>query len=248
MAGHSKWANIKHKKAAVDAKRGKVFTKIIRELVVAAKGGPNPDDNPRLRGVVDKALAANMKKDTIEKAIARGSGNAEGDNYEECTYEGYAPGGVAVLVECMTDNRNRTVAEIRHAFTKRGGNLGTDGSVAYLFTRRGQISYAPGVDEDALMDAALEAGAEDIEPADDGSLDVFTEWESFADVKNALVEAGFEPDNAEVTMVASTEVPLDKSSAESVLGLVDMLEDLDDVQNVYTNADISIEILEELAG
>ena len=248
MAGHSKWSNIKHKKAAVDAKRGKIFTKIIRELVVAAKGGPNPDDNPRLRGVIDKALAANMKKDTIDKAIARGAGNTEGDNYEEITYEGYAPGGVAVLVECMTDNRNRTVSAVRHAFSKRGGNLGTDGSVAYLFSRQGQISYAAGVDEDALMDAALEAGAEDIESSDDGSMVVLTPWEDFTDVKQSLVDVGFEPDHAEVTMVASTQVPMDKDSAEKVLAMVDEFEDLDDVQNVFTNAEISSEIMEEILG
>ena len=181
MAGHSKWANIKHRKAAQDAKRGKIFTKIIRELVVAAKaGGPNPEDNPRLRAAVDKALGANMKRDTIDKAIARGAGAGEGENYDEITYEGYAPGGIAVLVECMTDNRNRTVGEVRHAFDKRGGNLGTDGSVAYLFNRIGQISYGPDIDEDALMDAALESGAEDIKSHDDGSLDVETSFEDFA--------------------------------------------------------------------
>ena len=247
MAGHSKWANIKHKKAAVDAKRGKIFTKIIRELVVAAKSGPNPEDNPRLRGVMDKALAANMKKDTIEKAIARGAGNAEGDNYEECTYEGYAPGGVAVLVECMTDNKNRTVAEVRHTFNKRGGNLGTDGSVAYLFERKGQIYYES-VDEDELMEAALEAEAEDIEFSEDGSALIYTAWEDFDSVKTALTEAGFKPDSAEVTMIAATEITLDKDSAESVLGLVEQLEDLDDVQNVYTNADIPNEVMAELEG
>ncbi|MBC6428274.1 MAG: YebC/PmpR family DNA-binding transcriptional regulator [Cellvibrionales bacterium] len=247
MAGHSKWANIRHKKAAVDAKRGKIFTKIIRELAVAAKGGANPDDNPRLRAAVDKALAANMKKDTIEKAIARGAGNAAGESYEECTYEGYAAGGVAVLVDCMTDNRNRTVAAVRHLFSKRGGNLGTDGSVAYLFTRRGQICLPAGVDEDALVDAALAAGAEDIEPAEDGSLEVFTAWEDLSAVKQALLTAGFEPESAAVTMVASTEVPLDRPAAESLLGLVEQLEDLDDVQQVHTNAAIPLDILEQLA-
>ena len=179
MAGHSKWANIKHKKAAVDAKRGKVFTKIIRELTVAAKKGANPDDNPALRGVIDKALAANMKKDTIDKAILRGSGQGEGEDYEELTYEGYGPSGVAVLVECLTDNRNRTVAEVRHAFTKRGGNLGTDGSVAYLFEKKGQITFAPGSDEESIMDSALEAGADDVVENDDGSIDVMTPWEDF---------------------------------------------------------------------
>ncbi len=247
MAGHSKWANIKHRKAAQDAKRGKVFTKLIRELVVAAKsGGPIPEDNPRLRAAVDKALGANMKRDTIDKAIARGAGNADGDNYDEVTYEGYGSGGVAVLVECMTDNRNRTVADVRHAFSKRGGNLGTDGSVAYLFTRTGQLSYAPGVDEEQIMEAALEAGAEDVVTNDDGSVDVLTPWEDFLAVKDALIAAGLEPESAEVVMLPSTSVELDKSGAETILGLVDMLEDLDDVQNVYTNADIPDEVMESL--
>ena len=248
MAGHSKWANIKHRKAAQDAKRGKIFTKIIRELVVAAKaGGPNPEDNPRLRATVDKALGANMKRDTIDKAIARGAGAGEGENYDEITYEGYAPGGIAVLVECMTDNRNRTVGEVRHAFSKRGGNLGTDGSVAYLFNRIGQISYGPDVDEDALMDAALESGAEDIKTHDDGSLDVETSFEDFLQVKDGLVAAGFEPAHAEVTMIADITVQLEKDSAEKLLGMIDSLEDLDDVQNVYTNADISDDIMEQLS-
>ena len=248
MAGHSKWANIKHRKAAQDAKRGKIFTKLIRELVVAAKaGGPNPEDNPRLRAGVDKALGSNMKRDTIDKAIARGAGAGEGENYDEITYEGYAPGGVAVLVECMTDNRNRTVGEVRHAFAKRGGNLGTDGSVAYLFNRIGQMSYGPEVDEDALMDAALESGAEDIKAHDDGSLDVETSFEDFLQVKDALVGAGFTPAHAEVTMVADIAVPMEKDAAEKLLAMIDSLEDLDDVQNVYTNADISGEIMEQLA-
>ncbi len=238
MAGHSKWANIKHKKALVDAKRGKVFTKIIRELTVAAKQGPNPDDNPRLRGVIDKALAANMKRDTIDKAVARGSGQGEGDNYEEITYEGYGPSGVAVLVECLTDNRNRTVAEVRHAFTKRGGNLGTDGSVAYLFEKKGQITFAPESDEERIMEAALDSGADDVVENEDGSIDVLTDWQQFQQVKEALQKAGLEPDNAEVAMIPSTTVALDLDSAQSALGLVEMLEDLDDVQSVYTNADI----------
>lgn len=247
MAGHSKWANIKHRKAAQDAKRGKVFTKLIRELVVAAKaGGPNPEDNPRLRAAVDKALGANMKRDTVEKAVARGAGAGEGDSYEEITYEGYGVGGIAILVECMTDNRNRTVSDVRHAFDKRGGNLGTDGSVAYLFTRTGQISFAPGADEEKIMDAALEAGAEDVVTNDDQSIDVMTAWEDFAAVKDAIVAAGFEPDDAEVTMLASITVPLDKNGAEKALALIDSLEDLDDVQNVYTNADISLEVMEQL--
>lgn len=247
MAGHSKWANIKHRKAAQDARRGKMFTKLIRELVVAAKqGGPLPEDNPRLRAAVDKALGANMTRDTVERAIARGAGTNEADNMEELTYEGYAPGGIAVLVEVMTDNRNRTVAAVRHAFSKRNGNLGTDGSVAYLFTRKGQLSYAAGVDEEALMDAALEAGAEDILPSGDGSVEVISAWEDFGAVKAALEAAGFAPDEGEVTMIAETTVPVDASGAESLMGLVDALEDLDDVQNVYTNVDIPDEVLASL--
>lgn len=247
MAGHSKWANIKHRKAAQDAKRGKIFTKLIRELIVAAKaGGPNPDDNPRLRAAVDKALGANMKRDTVEKAIARGAGAGEGENYDEITYEGYAPGGVAILVECMTDNRNRTAGDVRHAFTKRGGNLGTDGSVAYLFNRIGQINYFSGVDEDALMEAALEAGAEDIISHDDGSVDVVTSFGDFLNVKDALVAAGFEPAHAEIAMVADISVPLDLAGAEKLLAMIDGLEDLDDVQNVYTNAEIPDDVVEQL--
>jgi YebC/PmpR family DNA-binding regulatory protein len=247
MAGHSKWANIKHRKAAQDAKRGKAFTKLIRELVVAAKqGGPLPEDNPRLRAAVDKALGANMTRDTIDRAIARGAGTNEADDMEELTYEGYAPGGIAVLVEVMTDNRNRTVAEVRHAFTKRGGNLGTDGSVAYLFTRKGQIAFAPGADEEQVMDVALEAGAEDIEANDDGSIDVTTPWEDLAAVKEALEEAGLTAEGGEVTMIASTTVPVDAAGADKVMGLVDALEDLDDVQNVYTNVDIPDEVLAAL--
>ena len=247
MAGHSKWANIKHRKAAQDAKRGKVFTKLIRELVVAAKqGGPAPEDNPRLRAAVDKALGANMTRDTIDRAIARGAGTNDADNMEEITYEGYGPGGVAVLVEAMTDNRNRTVAEVRHAFSKRGGNLGTDGSVAYLFSRVGQIAYAPGADEERSMDVALEAGAEEIEGNDDGAVDVTPAWEAVAAVKSALEEAGLNPEGGEVTMVASTTVPVDASGAETILGLIDALEDLDDVQNVYTNVEIPDEVLANL--
>lgn len=247
MAGHSKWANIKHRKAAQDAKRGKIFTKIIRELTVAARlGGGDPNDNPRLRAVVDKALTANMKKDTIERAIERGAGGGDDSNYEELTYEGYAPGGVAVFVEVMTDNKNRTVAEIRHAFNKFGGNLGTDGSVAYLFTKQGIISYSPDVDGDRLMEAALEAGAEDLQEQDDGSYEIVTTPEEYLDVKESLVASGLKPDNSEVTMVPSTRVELDRDGAETFLKLIDMLEDLDDVQNVYHNADISAEIMESL--
>ena len=247
MAGHSKWANIKHRKAAQDAKRGKIFTKMIREIVVAARlGGPEVADNPRLRAIVDKSLGANMTRDTIDRAIARGAGTNEADNMEELTYEGYANGGVAVLVEVMTDNRNRTVAEVRHAFSKRAGNLGTDGSVAYLFTRRGQIMFAPGADEEKVMDAALEAGAEDVDSNDDGSIDVMCAWESLGEVRDALQAAGLEPEESEVSMIASTLVTMDKDGAEKIIGLVDALEDLDDVQNVYTSADIPEAVIAEM--
>jgi YebC/PmpR family DNA-binding regulatory protein len=247
MAGHSKWANIKHRKAAQDAKRGKVFTKLIRELVVAAKqGGPLPEDNPRLRAGVDKALGSNMTRDTIDRAIARGAGTNEADDMEELTYEGYAPGGIAVLVEVMTDNRNRTVAEVRHAFTKRGGNLGTDGSVAYLFARKGQITFGPGTDEDAVMEVALEVGAEDVESYEDGSLDVTTAWEDLATVKSALEQADLTPEESDITMIASITVPVDAAGAEQIMAMVDSLEDLDDVQNVYTNVDIPEDVLASL--
>jgi YebC/PmpR family DNA-binding regulatory protein len=248
MAGHSKWANIKHKKAANDKKRGKVWTKLIREITVAARmGGGDVNANPRLRLAVDKGLAANMPKDTIERAIKRGAGGMDGENYDEIRYEGYGPGGTAVMVDCMTDNRNRTASEVRHAFTKLGGNLGTDGSVAYLFSKQGVINYAPGVDEDAVMEAALEAGAEDVITNDDGSVDVLTSPEEFETVKQAMAAAGYKPDEAEVTYNASTNAELDESDAEKLLRMVDMLEDLDDVQNVYTNADIADEILEKLS-
>lgn len=247
MAGHSKWANIKHRKAAQDAKRGKVFTKLIRELTISARlGGPVPADNPRLRSAVDKALGANMTRETIDRAIARGAGSNDADNMEELTYEGYGAGGVAILVEAMTDNRNRTVGEVRHAFSKCGGNLGTDGSVAYLFTRRGRISYLPDVDEDGLMEAALEAGAEDIVSNDDGSIDVYTTFEEFGLVKDALDAAGFAAESAEVSMIPSTTTALDVETAEKVIKLIDMLEDLDDVQNVYSNAEIADEVMDQL--
>lgn len=249
MAGHSKWANIKHRKARQDAKKGKIFTKLIRELTIAAKlGGPLPEDNPRLRAAVDKALTANMTRDTIDRAIARGAGANEADNVEELTYEGYASGGVAVLVEVMTDNRNRTVAEVRHAFAKRGGNLGTDGSVAYLFTRKGQMFFAAGTDEDVVMEAALEAGADDVVTHADGTLEVLTAWENLSAVRAGMVAAGLEPESADVTMLASVTVVLDREGAEAVLGLIDALEDLDDIQNVYTNADIPDEVMEQLEG
>lgn len=247
MAGHSKWANIKHRKERQDAKKGKIFTKIIRELTVAARqGGGVPADNPRLRLAVDKALTANMTRDTIDRAIARGAGANEGDNVEELTYEGYAPSGVALIVEAMTDNRNRTAAEVRHAFSKCGGNLGTDGSVAYMFERKGQISFAPGVDEDALMEAALEAGADDVVTNDDGSVDVFTSFGDFIAVNEALTEAGFKSEAAEISMIPSTTTPLDLDTAQKVLKLIDMLEDLDDVQNVYSNAEIPDDVMAQL--
>ena len=247
MAGHSKWANIKHRKAAQDAKRGKIFTKLIRELVVAAKmGGADQDSNPRLRDAVSKALGANMKKDTVENAIKRGAGADDSENYDEVRYEGYGPNGVAVMVDCLTDNRNRTVAEVRHAFTKAGGNLGTDGSVSYLFTKIGMMSYPAGSDEDAIMEAALEAGAEDIVTNDDGSIEVTTAWEDFTDVKEAMIAAGFEPETGEITQQPSTSVDLALEDAEKVMRLVDTLEDLDDVQNVYSNADFSDEVMAQL--
>ena len=247
MAGHSKWANIKHKKAANDKKRGKIWTKLLREVTVAARaGGGEIDTNPRLRLAVDKANGANVPRDTIERAIKRGAGGEDTDNYDELRYEGYGPGGAAVIVDCMTDNRNRTASEVRHAFTKHGGNLGTDGSVAYMFSKQGIISFAPGVDEDAIMEAALEAGAEDVVSNDDGSVDVTTSPEEFSDVNDAIQAAGLKPDNAEVTFSASTLAELDQETAEKLLKMVDFLEDLDDVQDVYTNADISEEILAAL--
>jgi len=247
MAGHSKWANIQHRKKAQDAKRGKVFTKLIREITVAARAGdPDPAANPRLRLAVDRALNANMTKDTIERAIKRGSGAQDGENFEEVRYEGYGPGGVAVMVDCMTDNRNRTVAEVRHAFTKAGGNLGTSGSVAFQFTETGILTYPSGSNEDAIMEAALEAGAQDVISNDDGSVDVLTTPEDFVAVREAMTEAGFEPDSAEVTMRADNSTPLDREDAEKMVRMLERLEDLDDVQNVYSNADISEDILAEL--
>lgn len=238
MAGHSKWANIQHRKNAQDAKRGKLFTKLIREITVAARaGGSDAASNPRLRLATDKALAANMTRDTIDRAVKRGAGELEGVNYEEIRYEGYGPGGAAILVDCMTDNRNRTVAEIRHAFTKMGGNLGTDGSVAYLFDKKGVIGFPAGMDEEAVMEAALEGGAEDVVVDDDGAIEVITDPDSFDTVVGALRERGLEPENAEVTMRADTAAPLDDETSQSVLKLLELLDDLDDVQNVFTNAD-----------
>ncbi len=239
MAGHSKWANIQHRKKAVDAKRGKIFTQVNRLLTVAAKaGGGDPDSNPALRLAIDKANAANMPKDNIERAIKKATGDLDGVTYEELRYEGYAPGGVAVMVDCLTDNRNRTVAEVRHAFSKHGGNLGTDGSVSYLFTKIGVLNFAPGTSEDEVMEAALEAGADDVVTADDGSIEVVTTPEAYDDVKKAMKAAGLQPENSEITMRASLEVELDVESGEKVLRFLDALEDLDDTQDVYSNADI----------
>lgn len=250
MAGHSKWANIKHRKGAQDAKRGKIFTKLIREISVAAKGsgGGDPTNNPSLRTAIDKALGANMKRDTIDNTIKKAIGAIDGVVYEEVRYEGYGPGGTAVMVNCLTDNRNRTVGEVRHAFSKAGGNLGTDGSVAYMFRKVGIISYSSEVDEDAVIEAAMDAGAEDVVSNDDGSVDVFTTPEDYLSVKEAMVAAGFEPENAEVTMHADIKTELDADGAEKMLRLIDRLEDLDDVQDVYSNADISDDIMDALGN
>ncbi|MBL6690261.1 MAG: YebC/PmpR family DNA-binding transcriptional regulator [Pseudomonadales bacterium] len=244
MAGHSKWSNIKHRKAGQDAKRAKVFTKIIRELTVAARdGGGNPDDNPGLRTVIDKAKAAQMPKDTMERAIARGAGGDDGADLSAGTYEGYGPGGVAIMVETMTDNKNRTVAEVRHAFSKAGGNLGTDGSVAYLFDKKGQIHFEPGTPEDEVMEIAIESGAEDVEADEDGSISVTTAPEDYLTVKEALVSGGLEPAAAEVSMIAQTYSDLDMETGEKVLRLVEALEDLDDVTDVFTNASYPDELM-----
>ncbi|MBK1643384.1 YebC/PmpR family DNA-binding transcriptional regulator [Thiocapsa imhoffii] len=249
MAGHSKWANIKHRKAAQDKQRGKIWTKLIREVTVASReGGGDPAANPRLRLAMDKAFGANMPRDTVERAIKRGAGGMDGEHYEEIRYEGYGPGGVAIMVDCMTDNRNRTAAEVRHAFSKHGGNLGTDGSVAYLFTKQGIISFQPGTDEDAVMEAALDAGAEDVLVNDDGSIDVVTTPETFTVVKEALTGAGFDTEVAEISFNASLLAELDRDAAEKLLRLVDVLNELDDVQDVYHNADVADDILAELDG
>jgi YebC/PmpR family DNA-binding regulatory protein len=243
MAGHSKWANIRFRKGAQDARRGKLFTKLIREITVAARlGGDDPGSNPRLRAAIDKAMAQNMPKDNVERAIKRGTGDLDGARYEDVRYEGYGPGGVAVLVECATDNRNRTVNEVRHAFSKHGGNLGTDGSVAYLFSTQGMLSFLVGSDEDAIMDVAIAAGAEDVVTNDDGSIDVLTTPQNFEAVRSAMKERGPVPELAEVTQRASSEVHLAGEEAEKTLRLLEALEDLDDVQNVYTNADFPEEL------
>jgi YebC/PmpR family DNA-binding regulatory protein len=247
MAGHSKWANIQHRKKAQDAKRGKLFTRLIREVTIAVKqGGPDPGGNARLRLAMDKAMGGNVPKDTIERAIKRAAGDGDASDIEEVRYEGYGPGGVAVMVECVTDNRNRTVSEVRHAFTKCGGNLGTDGSVAYLFTKVGQLSYPAGSDEDRIMEAALEAGADDVITNDDGSVDVLTTPDHFHAVNEAMEAADLETEVAEVTMRPATQVSLEAEDAERMVRLLEILEDLDDVQQVYSNADISEEILATL--
>lgn len=242
MAGHSKWANIKHRKAAQDAKRGKIFTKLIREITTSARlGDADPANNPRLRAAVTAALTNNMTRDTINRAIQRGAGGGDGEQLETIVYEGYGPAGSAVMVECLTDNRNRTVAEVRHAFSKCGGNTGTDGSVAYLFSKKGLLTFV-GVDEDALMDAALEAGADDVITEEDGTIEVYTTPNDFGTVLDGLEAAGFKAQSAEVTMIPSTEAELDAETAPKLMRLIDMLEDLDDVQEVYHNGSISDEV------
>ncbi len=247
MAGHSKWANIQHRKNAQDAKRGKLFTKLIREITVSARvGGGDPAANPRLRAAIDKALSNNMTKDTVERAIKRGTGDQDGAHYEEVRYEGYGPGGVAVMVDCMTDNRNRTVAEVRHAFSKCGGNLGTDGSVAYLFSKAGILEFAAGANEDQIMEAALEAGAEDVTTNEDGSIEVIVDPDQLVAAKEAMQASQLEPDYAEVTQRAATTVEVELEQAQQMIRLLEMLEDLDDVQNVYSNADFSDEVMAQL--
>jgi len=247
MAGHSKWANIQHRKRAQDSKRGKLFTKLIREVTVAVKqSGPDPAGNSRLRLAMDKAFAGNVPKDTLDRAIKRAAGDVDGAKIEEVRYEGYGPGGVAVLVECMTDNRNRTVSEVRHAFSRSGGNLGTDGSVAYLFDKVGQISFAIGSNEESIMEPALEAGAEDIVINEDQSIDVLTTIEAFTTVRDALNSAGLQAEQAEITMRPATSVSLEFDDAQKMIRLLDVLEDLDDVQEVHSNADISEAVLAQL--
>ena len=245
MAGHSKWANIQHRKKAQDAKRGKLFTRLIREIVVAAKaGGSDLDANPSLRTAVDKAKSQSVPKDPIERAIKRGAGDLDGSDYEEIRYEGYGPAGIAFIVDCLSDNRNRTVAEVRHAFSKSGGNLGQSGSVAYMFSSVGVLLYSPEHDEDAIMEAALEAGAEDVIVDEDGSIEVLTAGDEYVSVKQAMTEAGFEPDESDLTMRASANTELSVDDGGKVLRLVDMLENSDDVQEVYHNAEIPEEAYE----
>ncbi len=246
MAGHSKWANIQHRKKSQDAKRGKLFTKLIREITVAARtGGGEAASNPRLRAAIDKALVANMTKDTVERAIKRGTGAGDDAHYEEIRYEGYGPGGVAIMVDCMTDNRNRTVSEVRHAFSKFGGNLGTDGSVSYLFTKIGMLTYAAGSDEERIMEVALDAGADDVVVNADGSIDVFTAADDMQQIKERMTAAGQAPAHADVTMHPATSVSLDGEAAQSVLKMIDLLDDLDDVQNVYSNGEFPLDMAAE---
>ena len=247
MAGHSKWANIQHRKGAQDKKRGKLFTKLIREITIAARmGGGDMASNPRLRLAVDKAKSQSMPKDNIDRAVKRGAGALDGSDYLEIRYEGYGPGGTAVMVDCMTDNKNRTVAEVRHAFTKYGGNLGADGSVSYLFNHVGLLSFPEGSDEDAIMEAAIESGAEDVIVDNDAAIEVLTDPGDFESVRDAMREAGYSPEVAELTMRASTHAELGLHEAGSMIKMLEILEDLDDVQNVYSNADISEEILAQL--
>jgi len=237
MAGHSKWANIKHKKAATDAKRGKIWTRLIKEITVAARmGGGDVNSNPRLRLAIDKAADANMPKDNVTRAVQRGSGGLEGVNYEEIRYEGYGIGGAAIIVDCMTDNRVRTVAEVRHAFSKYGGNMGTEGSVSFMFKHVGQFLFAPGVEEDKLMEAALEAGADDVIADDEGGFEVLCDPNAFSAVKDALEKAGFKADSAEVIMKPDVETVFTGEDAQKMQKLLDVLENLDDVQEIYTNA------------
>ncbi|MEO8145438.1 MAG: YebC/PmpR family DNA-binding transcriptional regulator [Betaproteobacteria bacterium] len=237
MAGHSKWANIKHRKAAADSKKGKIFTRLIKEITVAARmGGGDPDSNPRLRLMLDKARDANMTKDSVQRAVQRGTGELEGVAYEEARYEGYGTGGAAVMVECLTDNRTRTVAEVRHAFAKHGGNMGADGSVAFLFKHCGQFVFAPGASEDRIMEVALDAGADDIVANADGSVEVLCAPADFDKVQAVLEKAGLKPDAAEVTMKPQSETALAGAEAEKMRALLDALDELDDVQNVYTTA------------
>ncbi|HEY1774440.1 MAG TPA: YebC/PmpR family DNA-binding transcriptional regulator [Gammaproteobacteria bacterium] len=247
MAGHSKWANIQHRKGVQDAKRGKIFTRCIREITTAARNGdPDPSNNPRLRLAIDKALTANMTRDTIERAVRRGSGEEGGAAIEEIRYEGYGPGGVAIIVDCMSDNRTRTVGEVRHAFSKHGGNLGADGSVGYLFNKSGVLTFPASIGEDKVMEAALEAGAEDI--VSDGDIEVLTDPGDFIKVKDAMEKVGLKPQSAEITLRASTSVTLTGEHAESVMELLEALENLDDVQTVYSNADFPDEILKAMTG
>ena len=247
MAGHSKWANIKHRKGRQDAKRGKIFSVLIRELTVAAKlGGGVPEDNPRLRTAIDKALSANMNKDTIERAIQRGAGGLEGENLEEVTYEGYGPGGIAVLVESMTDNNNRTVAEVRHAFTKSGGNLGTNGSVAYLFEKKGVIRVQGGQDEDLVMELSIDAGAEDIEVNEDTSITVTSSPEDFETIKIALNAKEIVLEDSEIALIPENTVNADLETSLKVYKLLESLEDLDDTQTVTSNVEFSDDLLEHL--